>query len=100
MIGDDNGVVTLDMTIWYQVIDPRASVYEVHDHVEGLRQVAVTALRNLAGALTQEQIRNGTERIAVRVRSGMDPYPQWWGIRVVRVAIEPALDPSGAEPGR
>ncbi|WP_239348122.1 SPFH domain-containing protein [Frankia sp. CiP3] len=92
VITEDNLVVSIDTVIYFQVTDPRASIYEIADVIRAIEQLTVTTLRNVIGSLNLEQTLTSRDEINTRLRGVLDEATGKWGIRVNRVEIK-AIEP-------
>src|ERR1700709_117642 len=92
VITQDNLVVSIDTVIYYQVTDPKAATYEIHDYVHAIEQLVVTTLRNVIGGIGLERALTSRDEINAALRGVLDDATGKWGIRVNRVEIK-AIDP-------
>jgi regulator of protease activity HflC (stomatin/prohibitin superfamily) len=92
VITQDNLVVSIDTVIYYQVTDPKAATYEIHDYVHAIEQLVVTTLRNVIGGIALERALTSRDEINAALRGVLDDATGKWGIRVNRVEIK-AIDP-------
>jgi regulator of protease activity HflC (stomatin/prohibitin superfamily) len=92
VITEDNLVVNIDTVIYFQVIDPRATSYEIANYIAAIEQLTVTTLRNVIGGITLEQTLTSRDQINAELRGVLDEATGKWGIRVNRVELK-AIDP-------
>jgi regulator of protease activity HflC (stomatin/prohibitin superfamily) len=92
VITQDNLVVSIDTVIYFQVTDPKAATYEIANYIQGVEQLTVTTLRNVAGAMDLEKTLTSREEINGALRGVLDEATGKWGIRVNRVELK-AIDP-------
>jgi regulator of protease activity HflC (stomatin/prohibitin superfamily) len=92
VITEDNLVVDIDTVLYFQVTDPRAAAYEIHDYIEAIEQLTVTTLRNVIGGMDLEKALTSRDQINDILRGVLDEATDKWGIRVNRVEIK-AIDP-------
>jgi len=92
VITQDNLVVSIDTVIYFQVTDPKAATYEIANYIQGVEQLTVTTLRNVAGAMDLEKTLTSREEINAALRGVLDEATGKWGIRVNRVELK-AIDP-------
>jgi hypothetical protein len=93
IILSDGLVVKIEWVISFEVIDPKAAVYEVANFQHALEQLGVTALRAIGADMNLEQISASRTEINVDLRKTLDENAQNWGIRVNRAEIK-AIEPS------
>jgi regulator of protease activity HflC (stomatin/prohibitin superfamily) len=92
VITQDNLTVNIDTVVYYQVIDPKAAVYEINNYIYGVEQITITTLRNVVGGMSLEETLTSRDQINTVLRGSLDEATDRWGIRVARVEIK-AIDP-------
>jgi regulator of protease activity HflC (stomatin/prohibitin superfamily) len=92
VITQDNLTVNIDTVVYYQVLDPKAAVYEISDYIVGVEQITITTLRNVVGGMSLEGTLTSRDEINDKLRGELDKATGSWGIRVGRVEIK-AIDP-------
>jgi regulator of protease activity HflC (stomatin/prohibitin superfamily) len=92
VITQDNLTVNIDTVVYYQVLDPKAAVYEINDYIVGVEQITITTLRNVVGGMSLEGTLTSRDEINDKLRGELDKATGGWGIRVGRVEIK-AIDP-------
>jgi regulator of protease activity HflC (stomatin/prohibitin superfamily) len=92
VITQDNLTVNIDTVVYYQVIDPKAAVYEINNYILGVEQITTTTLRNVVGGMSLEETLTSRDQINTVLRGELDEATDRWGIRVARVEIK-AIDP-------
>jgi regulator of protease activity HflC (stomatin/prohibitin superfamily) len=92
VITQDNLTVNIDTVVYYQVLDPKAAVYEINDYIVGVEQITITTLRNVVGGMSLEGTLTSRDEINDKLRGELDKATGNWGIRVGRVEIK-AIDP-------
>jgi regulator of protease activity HflC (stomatin/prohibitin superfamily) len=88
VITNDGLTVHIDTSVSFQVIDPKAAVYEISDYVAGVEQLTTTTLRDVVGGVSLGDALTSGFRIATVVRGEMDEAVRRWGLRVWRVEIK------------
>ncbi len=94
MTGDQQAVITKDnvslwvsATIFCQVIDVRAALFEIADYILAVDQLSRTALRAVFGELTLDQSLSERETINTRMQDHMADAAMKWGVRLNRIEI-------------
>jgi regulator of protease activity HflC (stomatin/prohibitin superfamily) len=87
VITKDNVVVTVNATIFTQVVDAKAALFSVANFDVGIDALARTALRSVIGTMTLDQALSERERINTDVQQQMEVVPDQWGIRISRIEI-------------
>ena len=94
MTGDQQSVITKDnvalrvsATIFCQVIDVKASLFEIADYQLAVDQLSRTALRAVFGELTLDQSLSERDTINTRMQDHMADAAMKWGVRLNRIEI-------------
>lgn len=87
VITKDNVVVTVNATIFTQVVDAKAALFSVANFDVGIDALARTALRSVIGTMTLDQALSERERINADVQAQMEVVTDKWGIRISRIEI-------------
>jgi len=87
VITKDNVVVTVNATIFTQIVDAKAALFSVANFDIGIDALARTALRSVIGTMTLDQALSERERINVDVQQQMEVVTDKWGIRISRIEI-------------
>ncbi len=94
MTGDQQAVITQDnvslwvsATIFCQVIDVKAALFEIADYQLAVDQLSRTALRAVFGELTLDQSLSQRETINSRMQDHMADAAMKWGVRLNRIEI-------------
>jgi len=84
----DNVPIKINAVIWRRVIDPKLSVIEVRDVGNAVVQVAVTALRNVIGQHTLDEVLKEQDAISDALQTTIDRVTEPWGVKVERVQMK------------
>src|SRR4051794_19662467 len=87
VITKDNVVVSVNATIFTQVVDAKAALFSVANFDIGIDALARTALRSVIGTMTLDQALSERERINTDVQAQMEVVTDKWGIRISRIEI-------------
>src|SRR5215468_6826252 len=87
VITKDNVSVTVNATIFTQVVDPRQALFSVKNFDVAIDALARTALRSVIGTMTLDQALSERERINTDVQQQMEAVTDKWGIRINRIEI-------------
>ena len=86
-ITKDNVVVTVNATIFTQVVDAQQALFSVKNFDVAIDALARTALRSVIGTMTLDEALSERERINVDVQQQMEAVTDKWGIRINRIEI-------------
>ena len=84
----DNVPVKINAVIWRRTVNPRNAVIEVQDVGDSVVQVAVTALRNVIGQHSLDEVLKSQEAIGAHLQSHIDAVTEPWGVKVERVQMK------------
>src|SRR5262245_5354242 len=87
VITKDNVVVTVNATIFTQVVDARQALFSIAKFDVAIDALARTALRSVIGTMTLDQALSERERINTDVQQQMEAVTDKWGIRINRIEI-------------
>ena len=84
----DNVPVKINAVIWRRTVDPRRSVIEVANVEVSVVQIAATALRNVIGQHTLDDVLKEQEAISRALQISIDHVTEPWGVKVERVEMK------------
>ena len=87
-ITKDNVPIKINAVIWRKTIDPKRAVIEVVDVGDSVVQVAQTALRNIIGQHTLDDVLKEQEAISRALQNSIDTVTEPWGVKVERVQMK------------
>ena len=87
VITRDNVVVTVNATIFTQIVDAKQALFSVANFDIAIDALARTALRSVIGTLSLDEALSERERINTDVQSQMEAVTDKWGIRIARIEI-------------
>jgi len=87
VITKDNVVVTVNATIFTQVVDAQQALFSIASFDVAIDALARTALRSVIGTMTLDQALSERERINTDVQQQMEVVTDKWGIRISRIEI-------------
>jgi regulator of protease activity HflC (stomatin/prohibitin superfamily) len=87
VITKDNVVVTVNATIFTQVVVAQQALFSIANFDVAIDALARTALRSVIGTMTLDQALSERERINTDVQQQMEAVTDKWGIRINRIEI-------------
>ena len=78
----------IEAVIWRRTVNPAASMIEVMDVGDSVVQVAVTALRNVIGQHTLDDVLKSQDAIGATLQAVIDAVTEPWGVKVERVQMK------------
>jgi len=94
VITRDNVAVAVNATIFSQVIEPRAALFNVSDYLIAIDQQARTTLRNAFGNVSLDEALSSREQINANMQQQMEVVTDKWGIRINRIEIVDITPPA------
>jgi regulator of protease activity HflC (stomatin/prohibitin superfamily) len=92
LITKDNVTVEVDAVVYFKVVDPAKSQFEVQDFGYACTTLAQTNLRNLIGDRTLDETLVARDMINTNLREVLDEATNGWGVKVTRVEVQ-KIDP-------
>src|SRR5258707_378987 len=92
LITKDNVTVEVDAVVYYKVVDPVKSQFEVQDFGYACTTLAQTNLRNLIGDRTLDESLVARGMINANLGLVLDEATNGWGVKVTRVEVQ-KIDP-------
>ena len=87
VITKDNVVVTVNATIFTQVVVAEQALFSIAKFDVAIDALARTALRSVIGTMTLDEALSERERINTDVQMHMEAVTDKWGIRINRIEI-------------
>lgn len=87
VITRDNVTVSVNATIFSQVVDARLALFSVSNSVVAIEQLSRTTLRAIFGGMTLDDALSQRERINAQLQQQMESVTDKWGIRINRIEI-------------
>jgi regulator of protease activity HflC (stomatin/prohibitin superfamily) len=87
VITRDNVTVSVNATIFSQVVDPKLALFSVSNYFVAIDQLSRTTLRAIFGGLTLDEALSQRERINAQLQQQMESVTDKWGIRINRIEI-------------
>lgn len=81
----DAATVSVKLTLYFEVADPKAAVYEPPGHIAAVEQHTKDALREAGGTMTRAQALSSPEPVERYLSWKLEQEIGRWGVRVNRV---------------
>jgi regulator of protease activity HflC (stomatin/prohibitin superfamily) len=88
VITRDNVVTEINALIYFQIMDPIKSVYEIGNLPSAIEKLTQTTLRNVVGELDLDQSLSSRDTINTKLRTILDDATNKWGVKVNRVELQ------------
>lgn len=87
-ITKDNVPVRIDGVIFMRVNDPGSAVTRVQDYAEAVQEYSQTALRDIVGSMTLDEILADREKLGREVQEMVTTEIDGWGLDVAAIRIQ------------
>ena len=93
VITKDNGTITIDTVVFYQITDPAKAVYEIQSLKKGIEYLAITTIRDIIGKMSLDETFSSRDGINTQLRVVLDEATDRWGCKIDRVEIKDITPP-------
>jgi regulator of protease activity HflC (stomatin/prohibitin superfamily) len=94
VITKDNVTSNVNAVLFFRVVDPCAAVVQVENFLEATRQIAMTTLRSVIGAVELDQLLAEREKINLKLQEIVDEQTDPWGIKVKAMELKDVKIPA------
>ncbi|MFA8435747.1 MAG: SPFH domain-containing protein [Marinifilaceae bacterium] len=88
VITKDNVGVEINALLYFQIMDPVKSVYEIENLPDAIEKLTQTTLRNVIGELELDETLTSRDTINTKLRGILDDATNKWGVKVNRVELQ------------
>ncbi len=88
VITRDNVPVMIDGVLFFKVVDVESAVMRIQDYGWGVTRLAQTALRDVVGGVTLDELLAERERIGKLVQEVVEKQAQEWGLEVTGIRLQ------------
>jgi regulator of protease activity HflC (stomatin/prohibitin superfamily) len=88
VITRDNVPVLIDGVLFFKVVNVESAVMRIQDYTWGVTRLAQTALRDVVGGVTLDELLAERERIGKLVQEVVEKQAQDWGLDVTGIRLQ------------
>jgi regulator of protease activity HflC (stomatin/prohibitin superfamily) len=88
VITRDNVPVLIDGVLFFKVVNVESAVMQIQDYGWGITRLAQTALRDVVGGVTLDELLAERERIGKLVQEVVEKQAQEWGLEVTGIRLQ------------
>ena len=93
VITKDNVTTEINALLYFQIVDPIKSVYEIDNLPNAIEKLTQTTLRNVIGELELDETLTSRDTINAKLRAVLDDATNKWGVKVNRVELQDITPP-------
>lgn len=93
----DSVTIKVNAVLWFSIINPQYSIIKVADYNKAVYQFAVSALRNIIGQHTLDEVLKEREQINSTLQRIVDQTTEPWGIKIEMVEMKDVEIPEGMQ---
>ena len=93
VITKDNVMTEINALLYYQIVDPVKSVYEIQNLPLAIEKLTQTTLRNVVGEMELDETLTSRDTINNKLRTVLDDATNKWGVKVNRVELQDITPP-------
>lgn len=94
VITKDNAMVRVDGVVFFEVQDPYAASYQIHNLYNGILNLVMTNVRTVIGSMEIDELLSQRDVINQRLLSVVDEATVPWGTKITRVEIKDISPPA------
>jgi len=88
VITRDNVPVLIDGVLFFKVVNVESAVMQIQDYIWGVTRLAQTALRDVVGGVTLDELLAEREHIGKLVQEVVEKQAQEWGLDVTGIRLQ------------
>ena len=93
VITKDNVTTEINALLYFQIVDPKKSVYEVDNLPNAIEKLTQTSVRNVIGELELDETLTSRDTINSKLQAILDEATNKWGVKVNRVELQDITPP-------
>jgi len=87
-ITKDSVTIKVNAVLWFKIVNPEGAIIRVADYNKAVYQFSVTALRNIIGQHTLDEVLREREQINDTLQKIVDSITEPWGIKIEMVEMK------------
>jgi regulator of protease activity HflC (stomatin/prohibitin superfamily) len=96
-ITKDSVTIKVNAVLWFRIINPENSVIKVANYNVAVYQFAVSALRNIIGQHSLDEVLREREKINATLQKIVDQTTEPWGVKIEMVEMKDVEIPEGMQ---
>lgn len=87
-ITKDSVTIKVNAVLWFKIINPESSIIKVADYNKAVYQFSVSALRNIIGQHSLDEVLREREQINSTLQKIVDQTTEPWGVKIEMVEMK------------
>jgi len=87
-ITKDSVTIKVNAVLWFRITNPESAIIQVADYYKAVYQFSVTALRNIIGQHSLDEVLREREQINATLQKNVDSITEPWGIKIEMVEMK------------
>jgi len=96
-ITKDSVTIKVNAVLWFKITNPEDAIIKVADYNKAVYQFSVTALRNIIGQHSLDEVLREREKINGTLQRIVDTATEPWGIKIEMVEMKDVEIPEGMQ---
>ncbi len=96
-ITKDSVTIKVNAVLWFRIINPEAAIIKVADYNKAVYQFSVSALRNIIGQHSLDEVLKEREQINTTLQKIVDQTTEPWGVKIEMVEMKDVEIPEGMQ---
>jgi regulator of protease activity HflC (stomatin/prohibitin superfamily) len=93
----DSVTIKVNAVLWYSITNPQNSIIKVADYNKAVYQFSVSALRNIIGQHSLDEVLKEREQINSTLQQIVDQTTEPWGVKIEMVEMKDVEIPEGMQ---
>src|SRR5436190_4935462 len=96
-ITKDSVTIKVNAVLWFKIISPQDAIIRVADYNKAVYQFSVSALRNIIGQHSLDEVLREREQINTTLQKIVDSTTEPWGVKIEMVEMKDVEIPEGMQ---
>lgn len=96
-ITKDSVTIKVNAVLWFRIINPEGAIIKVADYNKAVYQFSVSALRNIIGQHSLDEVLKEREQINTTLQKIVDQTTEPWGVKIEMVEMKDVEIPEGMQ---
>lgn len=96
-ITKDSVTIKVNAVLWFRIVNPESAIIKVADYNKAVYQFSVSALRNIVGQHSLDEVLKEREQINTALQRIVDQTTEPWGVKIEMVEMKDVEIPEGMQ---